>query len=51
MFGSLGLRRWRGSLLCVEDMMKGLGKLALVLGGLCLPALSVLAWQLLSGVA
>jgi len=30
--------------------VKGIAKLALVLGALCIPAVSALAWRVLSGV-
>jgi len=37
-------------MLLVKNMpIKGIAKLALVLGALCLPAISMLAWQVLRG--
>ncbi len=37
-------------MLWVNRMQRGLVKLAIVLGAMCVPVVSIAAWQLLTGV-
>ena len=49
MFCSLGLSRCAWHLLPVMDVMsRGLAKLALVLGSMCLPATLIIVWQMMT---